>query len=140
MPQSIGAVIRRLRRERGITQQSIEEKTEGKLDRDWLASIETGRSKSVRDPAKIQLLAELLGTTVADIYREAGIIEFPPRLNYRSALEERILDEIQKLPPELQEALYQMIVRIRKQDARIVPNESDLTQDEQDDDAKTHAA
>ena len=131
MPMTIGQVVRRLRDERGLSQYDINRLSNGEIKQSWVNSLEHGDIKNPPQ-AKLNALAELLGTTVAEIYREAGIIEFPARLNYRSALEGRILDEIQKLPPELQEALYQMIVNIRKQDARIV----DDAPAQSDDDAK----
>ena len=78
MPITIGEVVKRLRNERGLSQYDIEKLSGGLIKRGWLASFET--IKQVRAPAdeKFVKLAELLGTTVAEIYREAGIIDIPP--------------------------------------------------------------
>ncbi len=99
MGETIGQVIRRLRGRR-FTQKEIEERSEGRISKAWLASLETDRSKNPRQRERLDELARILGTSVTEIYRLAGLIE----LSDLSALteEEKELVEIYRslTPPE----------------------------------------
>lgn len=76
MANSIGSVIQRLREERGLSRLGIHKKTNGAINVNWLSSLEKGRIKHPA-PAKLAPLAEMLGTSVLEIYREADFMEFP---------------------------------------------------------------
>jgi transcriptional regulator with XRE-family HTH domain len=74
---SIGAVVARLRHEKGVSQRRLQDLSEGQINASWLANLETGIVKNPK-PAKIELIARLLGTTITSIYEQAGIIHIPP--------------------------------------------------------------
>lgn len=73
---SIGKVVARLRRRRGLSQMRVQELSGKKINAGWLASLETDKIKNPPQD-KLELLAGFLGTTVLDIYKEAGIVNLP---------------------------------------------------------------
>ena len=69
---SIGEAVRRLRRKLGYSQGDVIKRSEGRLSQAWLASLEVGRVKH-SNPEMLAILAKVLGVSIVDIYREAGI-------------------------------------------------------------------
>ncbi len=108
---SIGQVVARLRRRKGWSQDKLQEISGGKIKSRWVASLETGRIKH-SDPEKLEILASYLDTTVLDIYEQAGVIHFPPKRDYQTAREQNLIEEFRRLPPDVQETVYQMVHRL----------------------------
>ncbi len=106
-PLTIGEVVRRMRQNRGLTQRDINQRSGGRIKTSWLASLETGR---ITNPPqeKLSTLAGLLGTSVLDIYQEAGVVEFPTPTG-ASADEELLIEEFRKLPPSLKRAALAIV-------------------------------
>ncbi len=106
-PASIGDVVRRMRQNRGLTQRDINQRSAGRIKTSWLASLETGR---ITNPPqeKLSTLASLLGTSVLDIYQEAGVVEFPTPSG-ASADEQVLIEEFRKLPPSLKRAALAIV-------------------------------
>jgi hypothetical protein len=76
MANSLGSVIQRLHEERGLSRLGIHKKTNGAINVNWLSSLEKGRINHPA-PAKLAPLAEMSGTSVLEIYREADFMDFP---------------------------------------------------------------
>ncbi len=112
---SFGSAIRRLRRQKGLSQQAVERLTQGEVKAAWIASLETDRLELVsREQAdKLQKIAAVLGVTALEIYREAGLVELP-HLKGASPDEVQILKEFRRLPPELKQAALLIIRDLRR--------------------------
>jgi transcriptional regulator with XRE-family HTH domain len=74
MMATIGEVVRRLRKEKKITQRELENLTQGAVSRGYVANLERGK---IRMPSeeKLQALAHALGVTRRYILEQAGMIE-----------------------------------------------------------------
>ncbi len=60
----------------GLSGNDVEKVTDGKLKQSWLASLENGGIVNPPE-AKLRILAQVLNTSVTEIYRLAGRIELP---------------------------------------------------------------
>ena len=114
MPMTIGGIVASLRRKQGLSQKGVERLTHGRIKAGWLASLETGHIER-SSPEKLKLLAEILGTTYAEILRSAGIIEIPPE--GMTAQEETLVCLYRNLSPEYQKVILRL--------ARCLNQESD---------------
>ncbi len=74
---TIGEIVRRLRQQRRLSQRQVTIQSRGAISSGWLGSLESGRIANPH-PARLRALAELLGTTLAAIYEEAGILRGLP--------------------------------------------------------------
>jgi transcriptional regulator with XRE-family HTH domain len=120
MPQKLGKVIAQLRRQRHLSQYEVARQSEGTINREWLAALETGRSNSVRDPEKIRILATILGVPASWIYEQAGMIDAQVT-DDREALIQRIIDVTLPLTDDQKIAIIEFIERMYPRPAEKVP-------------------
>ncbi len=112
---SIGSAIKRLRRRKGLSQQRIQEMTQGAVKAAWIASLETDRLEllSQKQIARLERLASVLDVTVFEILREAGLVEQP----YPSGVsreERQLLNEFRRLTAEMRPAALTIIRDLRR--------------------------
>lgn len=115
---TLGAVISKLRRQRGMSQRDVEQRSRGRIKSSWLGALEIDR---IVNPAqkRMALLAQILETTVLEIYREAGIIEqpFPAGI---SPEEQMLLNEYRKLGPEFRNMAVSLLRDLIKTETNLV--------------------
>lgn len=79
-PEQFGAMVRRLRDERGLTQGQVVQYANARLERDgaslrltreWLSFVETGRIDRP-EPERVEALAAVLGVPAANMLAAAG--------------------------------------------------------------------
>lgn len=112
---SIGQAIKHLRHQKGLSQQKIQELSQGQVKAAWIASLETDRLEllSSKQIEKLKRIAEILDVSVLDIYREAGLIELPHPQD-ASPEERQILDDFRQLSPELKQAACSIVRDLRR--------------------------
>lgn len=96
MPPSIGAVVKELRQARNLSQRKLQKLSKGQVNASWLANLETDDIKNPPQ-AKLEVLAKYLGTTIAEIYQRAGIIDIPP--DGISPEEKQLIEDYRALSP-----------------------------------------
>jgi transcriptional regulator with XRE-family HTH domain len=71
---TIGEIVRQLRRAKNMTQRGLEQLTQGKVSRGYVANLEKGK---IRMPSeqKLEALAQALDVTRRYILEQAGMIE-----------------------------------------------------------------
>jgi transcriptional regulator with XRE-family HTH domain len=114
MPSSIGDAVRRIRRERGLKQRDVAERSRGRITESWLASLETGRIK-YSDPEKLKTLSEILGTSISELYREADLdVQTIPAASPdpRSEIVQRIIDVVAPLTDDQKIAIIEFIEKM----------------------------
>ncbi len=112
---SIGNAIKHLRHQKGLSQQRIQDLSQGQVKAAWIASLETDRLEllSAKQIEKLRRISEILGVTMLDIYREAGLIELP-HPEGASPEERQILDDFRQLSPELKQAAVSIVRDLRR--------------------------
>ncbi len=91
-----------------MSQKQVTIASRGKVSSGWLSSLESGRIDNPH-PARLEALASVLHTTLADIYEEAGIIPSPKDLPDDA---QRLLKKFRSLTPDQQVALLEFIERM----------------------------
>lgn len=112
MPQTVGKVLKKMRLDRGLTQGQIEYRTKGQVKRDWLASVENGRIKHP-PPDKLEFLAEVFGTSMLEIYRQAGFVKVPYP-GGASPQEEKLIADFRSLSSDQKQIVLNLTRDLRR--------------------------
>jgi len=97
---TIGSIVARLRRRRGLSQIQIQEITKRKITQSWLTDLETGRIKH-STPGRLELLASVLGTTKEHILSEAQQLDLAELQKTGNVEIDALAKVYYSLPPEM---------------------------------------